>query len=191
MADLGLVDEALDLARAIRNEGARAFALADLAPRLAAAGRLDEALELARAIEDEGAQDQALADLAPRLAEAGRLDDALKTARAIGRRGGCGGPGAPAGRGRTARRGPRDGPGDRTRDGPGLCPGGLGPWLAALPNARLLRLWEETLGLSATRAQSELLSDLSTLAPVIAALGGPEVLNEACQAIRDVGRWWP
>jgi hypothetical protein len=41
------------------------------------------------------------------------------------------------------------------------------------------------------RSRSELLADLAALAPVIAALGGPEAIAETCRAIEDVGRWWP
>ena len=32
---------------------------------------------------------------------------------------------------------------------------------------------------------------LPSLPPVIVALGGPEAVHQACEAIRDVGRWWP
>ena len=39
--------------------------------------------------------------------------------------------------------------------------------------------------------RKELLANLCALAPVIAALGGPEALAETFRAIQDVGRWWP
>jgi hypothetical protein len=60
-----------------------------------------------------------------------------------------------------------------------------------LPRAQALRLWRETLQLSATRSRRELLADLAALAPVITALGGAEAIAETCRAIEDVGRWWP
>jgi len=45
-------------------------------------------------------------------------------------------------------------------------------------------------GLS-NRRRVHLLSDLSSLAPLMAKLGGDEALLETIQAIEDVGRWWP
>jgi hypothetical protein len=67
----------------------------------------------------------------------------------------------------------------------------LAPRLAALPQAKALPLWGEALQLSAARSRRGLLADLAALAPVIAALGGPEAITETCRAIEDVGRWWP
>jgi hypothetical protein len=67
----------------------------------------------------------------------------------------------------------------------------LAPQLTALPQAKALSLWKEILRFSATRSRPDLLADLAPLAPVIAALGGPEAVAETCRAIDDVGRWWP
>jgi len=52
-------------------------------------------------------------------------------------------------------------------------------------------LWRETLHTLARRTRRDLLSDLSALAPLIYALGGPEAIVGTFQAIQDVGRWWP
>jgi len=49
---------------------------------------------------------------------------------------------------------------------------GLAPRLANLPPATLYPLWCETLHLLATRTREDLLADLCTLVPVIAALAG-------------------
>jgi hypothetical protein len=69
--------------------------------------------------------------------------------------------------------------------------------LAALPLTSLAHLWLEDqkggnlLHALARRPRRDLLSDIRTLAPVIAALGGPEAVAETVRAIQDVGRWWP
>jgi hypothetical protein len=67
----------------------------------------------------------------------------------------------------------------------------VAPRLAALPPEKAHPLWAETLRLSATRSRSELLADLAAFAPVIAALGGAEAIEETGRAIEDAGRWWP
>jgi hypothetical protein len=66
----------------------------------------------------------------------------------------------------------------------------LAPHLAELPHKELYPLWQETMSALAGRTRPELLSDLHTLAPVIAALGWPEAVAETFRAIQDVGRWW-
>jgi hypothetical protein len=63
--------------------------------------------------------------------------------------------------------------------------------LVQLPEATLSSLWTETLHDLARRTRAELLSDLSALSPVIAALGREEATAETFRAIQDVGRWWP
>ena len=74
LADLGRVEEALEVARGIEHEWerARANALAGLVPRLADLGRVEEALEVARGIGDESYRAQALAAPAPKLAKLNR-----------------------------------------------------------------------------------------------------------------------
>ena len=69
--------------------------------------------------------------------------------------------------------------------------GALAPQLVRLPLGTLDLLWKETLQLAATRSRKDLLADLSSLVPVLAALGGAEAVAETCRAIQDVGRWWP
>jgi hypothetical protein len=73
----------------------------------------------------------------------------------------------------------------------------LTPYLDVLPPMTLARLWLEErdganlLHFLARRPRKHLLSDLRALAPVLAALGGPEAVAETVRAIQDVGRWWP
>ncbi len=73
--------EALEAARAIRDEDSRFKALVALAPHLSEP-LLHEALEAARAIENEGSRSEALVALAPHLSEP-LLHEALEAARAI------------------------------------------------------------------------------------------------------------
>ncbi len=57
--------------------------------------------------------------------------------------------------------------------------------------AELLSLWHDVLERLAQCSRPDLLSDLRTLTPVIAKLGGDEAIVELFYAIQDVGRWWP
>ena len=66
----------------------------------------------------------------------------------------------------------------------------LVPHLTELPPAILYPLWREALHILAGSKRQELLQDLGELAPVIEALGGREAVEEAAQAVQDVGRWW-
>jgi len=52
-------------------------------------------------------------------------------------------------------------------------------------------LWTETLRALSTRPLPHLLANLRALAPVLAALGGAQAIEETFHAIQDVGRWWP
>ncbi len=85
LANLGRVEEALEVARGIEHEWerARANALAGLVPRLADLGRVEQALDVARGIEHEWERARALAALGPRLADMGRAEEALEVARGI------------------------------------------------------------------------------------------------------------
>jgi hypothetical protein len=192
LAALGRGEEALNMARAIEYWPTTVEIVAALAPHLSAdllpdalqwvgtiggewyrvkalaalaphlgAVLIPDALRMARTIEDERLRADALVALAPRLG-ADLLPDALEAARAI----------------KDARH--------RT-----CALAALASPLAKIPRELLLPVWKKTLDHSATRLRSDLLSDLSALAPVIAALGGPEAIEEACRAIEDVGRWWP
>ncbi len=69
--------EALDAARGIGSELARARALTEL-------GRVDEALAVAEAIGNEGARARALAEMAPRLTDTEQIGKALAVARGSG-----------------------------------------------------------------------------------------------------------
>ena len=77
-----MLGEALEAARAIRDEESRSAALATLAPRLVELGQPAEALAAARAIGDEEYRSRALAALAPHLT-APLLGEAVAAARAI------------------------------------------------------------------------------------------------------------
>ncbi len=149
---------------------------------------MDEALAVARQIGSKGDRARALAELVPRLADLGRAKEALAVAREIGLRGDRAGALAFLGHVREALAaawGIKD-----VADRAGVLTI-LAPHLAALSQAGVLPLWGKALRLSATRSRHELLSDLAALAPVIAALGGPEAIEETCLAIEEVGRWWP
>ncbi len=68
----------------------------------------------------------------------------------------------------------------------------LAPQLAVLSSAtRILREPREALPILAERTRKQLLADLGALVPVIEALGGAEAVEEAVQAVQDVGWWWP
>jgi tetratricopeptide (TPR) repeat protein len=83
LARLGRPEEALAVAREIGDERARAGALEVLAPRLTEPGHVNEALAVAGEIGDDGARAGALAALAPRMAATGQVDEALALARGI------------------------------------------------------------------------------------------------------------
>ena len=52
-------------------------------------------------------------------------------------------------------------------------------------------LWSPTIHGLSSRSRSDLLSDLSSLTPLVSRLGGDDALLETVRAIKDVGRWWP
>jgi tetratricopeptide (TPR) repeat protein len=163
LAQSGPVDEAMEMAKVIAGEGLKADDdLAELADRLAQAGRMDEGLDVARGIDNEVHRARALAMLAPRLKESGHVKQALEMAHGID-----------VGQSRA------------------YALATLAPRLAALPLAEALPIWEETLRRSGTRSRHQLMTDLTDLAPAIVAIGGSEAIAQTCQAIEDVGRWWP
>lgn len=63
--------------------------------------------------------------------------------------------------------------------------------LTELPLTTVVPLWHGMLHLLAGRTRRNLLSDIRTVEPIIAALGGEEAVAETFRAIQDVGRWWP
>ena len=86
LAELGYLEEALAVARGIKDDIYRTQALAGLAshlPRLLRDEALREALVIARDIRDGYTRAKALAGLAPRLAELGYPEEALVIAREI------------------------------------------------------------------------------------------------------------
>ncbi len=66
---------------------------------------------------------------------------------------------------------------------------GLVPLLVTLSSHTLFQLWRTTLRLAARRTRAKLLSDIRSLAPVIAALGGQEIMPEVFHSIQEVGTW--
>ena len=140
------------------------FERANRVRALAISGAIDEALEEARGLSSRRWAG-VMATVAPRLAELGRADEAMELVRGL-----------------------NDGDEEEFR---AQALAALAARLTTLPSTQILPLWDKTLRLSATQLRRKLLADLAALAPFIASLGGPEALEETCQAIQDVGRWWP
>ena len=69
LAELGQVEQALEVARGIGDESDRTLMPAALVSRLADLGRVEQALEVARGIGDSKERARALAALAPKLAK--------------------------------------------------------------------------------------------------------------------------
>lgn len=57
--------------------------------------------------------------------------------------------------------------------------------------ASVSMLWQEITSDLIGYARKDLLTNLHSLIPIVAFLGGPQALEETFHAIRDVGRWWP
>jgi hypothetical protein len=67
----------------------------------------------------------------------------------------------------------------------------LAPRLVSLSLPCLVGLWSATLHQLSAHERSPFLADLTSLSPVIIALGGRRGAEEFASAISDVGRWWP
>lgn len=79
-----------------------------------------------------------------------------------------------------------DGPGRRDRVMK------LVPQLAsAVSVSELYDRWREALAVAATRSRDHFLADTAALAPMLAAIGGPDAVTEVAQAVRDIEAWWP
>ncbi len=65
------------------------------------------------------------------------------------------------------------------------------PRFLHLPRMELYPLWRRTLHLLAVRKREHLLADISAIAPVAGALGGPAALIEIARALEDTAEWWP
>ncbi len=188
MAVLGRMELALEVVQGISDESDRAWALAELLHGLPELGHMDEALKVARGIGEQPHRNRLPGELSPCVLESGRVKETLQMARGTQNQRDRARTLAELGRVEEALevvRGIGD-PWDRSQ-----ALGELVPHLAELPRAKALFLWGETLGLHAIRSRIDLLADLDILAPVIAALGGSEAVEETCHAIEDVGRWWP
>jgi hypothetical protein len=168
--------EDLEAARAIGDEEIRSRVLGALAPHLPAE-LLSQALDAARAIGDERSRSEALAALAVHLSVE-LLSQALDAARAIE---------------------------DEKYRSRAICALALNLLTELLNQAidatrsiedkeRRSRVWTETLVVLAARTRPDLISDIHSLVPVLAALAGKDSateLREIAQAITDVARWWP
>ncbi len=66
---------------------------------------------------------------------------------------------------------------------------GLVPFLVSLSSHTLFQLWRTTLRLATRRTRANLLSDIQSLVPVIAALGRQDIMPEVFHSIQDVGTW--
>ena len=154
------------MSRAIDEERYRAGALSTLVPHLPETLKeevLSEALTAARAFDEEYARARALSGLVPHLPETLKeevLAEALTAARAF------------------------ENGAVRARALSGLI-----PLLVTLSSHTLFQLWRTTLRLAARRTRAKLLSDIRSLAPVIAALGGQEIMPEVFHSIQEVGTW--
>jgi hypothetical protein len=62
---------------------------------------------------------------------------------------------------------------------------------ARLPPDLLYAAWCDTLRGMANLNRAEFLRHLGTFGPVAAALGGPDAMAGARQAVDEIGRWWP
>jgi hypothetical protein len=63
--------------------------------------------------------------------------------------------------------------------------------IARLHSETIQAAWSRTLHGLGDLDRSELLVQMSRLAPVMAALGGSAAIEKTAAAIGDVGRWWP
>jgi hypothetical protein len=62
---------------------------------------------------------------------------------------------------------------------------------AGLPPEVLYAAWCDTLRGMANLNRAEFLRHLGSVGPVVAALGGPDAVAGARQAVDEIGRWWP
>ena len=67
----------------------------------------------------------------------------------------------------------------------------LVPYLVELPNEEASPALSEGLRSLARRGRESFIADLRFLVPWIRKLGGTSVIEEAAQALQDVGCWWP
>lgn len=158
------IDEALEIARKIQDDYRRAIALAEIAPRLPDAQKtkiLDEALSAARKIKNDYWRAKALSDIASKFPDAQKIEFRLEAFSAT----------------------------NRIHDRVAII--NLPTQEEAEEESIYLSSWALAIYDLSTMSRSDFLSDLSSLAPLLARLGGDEALRETIQAIEDVGRWWP
>lgn len=167
-----LLEEALMLAKDLPEvtlyESPRGEAQTALALAMASAG--GRALIVAQNIEDEPFRSAVLTELALQLFERGYTEEAVAATRSII---------SADTRGQVLTRLAKVVAAQMSTD---PTPAHI-VWMEAL--------WEEVLPVLAAHSRRDILSDLSALVPLIAALGGVAVIREIVQAILDVGRWWP
>lgn len=168
LVELGHLEEALGIARAIADKWWRAELLAGLAPYVIDTEHvsvLSEALDTACAVQ-EGSQGYALALLAPYL-PIHLLPQALMSLWAI--------------------KPTTSSSADNYRTGLAA----LAARLERLPPSSLYPIWRDTLRTEVAHTRADLLAYLGGLPAVIAVLGGPEAVLETAQAVLKVAHRWP
>ncbi|KAA3660292.1 MAG: hypothetical protein DWQ04_19860, partial [Chloroflexi bacterium] len=67
----------------------------------------------------------------------------------------------------------------------------LNKYLLKFPQSQLYDLWQETLHTLSHRTRPNLLSDITSLMPVIHQLGSEKGVRDTWQAVQAVTKWWP
>jgi hypothetical protein len=157
--------EALATAQRIAKDQNREEILAELVSQLAKSGHSEEGLKTMQVMRLDQYRVKAFMELAPYLTSPQKeqvLRELLTTVRGI----------------------------EREKDRAELL-AGIASNVMSLSHPTLSSIWRETLPILAHRTRQDLMSDLQALSPIIAALGGPNVIAKTIEAIQDVGRWWP
>jgi hypothetical protein len=63
--------------------------------------------------------------------------------------------------------------------------------MATVPARLLLPIWREAMRRLARRSRGHLLSDLEAFAPMLGALGTPQVSSDVIMVITQIRRRWP
>ena len=157
-----VLNEALKVARDIPDIGIRINALYQIALFIS---NPQKALEIAREISNKGTRAKALSQIASLLSESQKtevLNEAFEVARELQE--------------------------EELRE---KILSEIVPLLLKQDSSIYNSLWLPTLRLISYRARKSLLSDLSSLIPLVFKLGGYNAMIETSNAIQDVGKWWP
>jgi hypothetical protein len=179
----GLLEEALNVARAIPDPQWQGWAIGTMALRFGELGALRRSLDAIESIPDDVERSRTISIVVYYLQnDTEALGRALELASTIG----------------SAKLGRQNE--EKTSEGSSTWPVRWGAQAAALDGlasylphqlrGRLLELWQGILHDLATRQRKDVLTHLS-LSSVTTAIGGVVATAELARAIRDVGRWWP